>query len=122
MPYSETLANRIGDILAGDKRIDASKMFGGIAFLVNGKMSVGVLDDDLVVRVSPDDGAKVLSNPHTRPMDFTGRPMKGFIYVSPDGTKTKAQLAKWVKMSVDYADSLPDKKVNKKTGRGRIVA
>jgi TfoX/Sxy family transcriptional regulator of competence genes len=81
-------------------------MFGGLAYLWHGKMFAGILKDDLVVRVGPEANDRALKEPHTRPMDFTGRPMKGYIYVSPAGTKSAAQLRAWLARGQTFAASL----------------
>ncbi len=110
MAYDEKLADRIRVVLKGKKGITAKKMFGGVAFLVDGKMFVGVQKDELMARVGPENHNKAVSQKHARPMDFTGKPMVGFIYVKPAGIKTKAVLAKWVGWCEDYARALPKKK------------
>ena len=92
MAYSEALANRIRGVM-GNRRISERKMFGGLCFLLQGKMCCGVLKDLLVVRIDPANSAALLKSPHVRPMDFTGRPMRGFLYVGPGACKTKKQLA-----------------------------
>lgn len=84
-------------------------MFGGIAFMLHGKMCCGVVKDDLVVRVGPEQYEKALSQPHARPMDFTGRPLRGFVFVDPTGYKTDKPLAKWVEQAVEFAMTLPRK-------------
>ena len=107
MAYDEQLAARIRTLLTGQRALVEKKMFGGLAYLSNGKMFAGILKSDLVVRVGPEANDQALKEPHTRPMDFTGKPMKGYIYVSPDGTKTSAQLRKWLTMGLNFAASLP---------------
>ena len=109
MAYDERLAGRIRKTLAGRKRLTEKKMFGGIAFMLNGNMFCGVVKDDLMVRVGPDQHDNALAQPHARPMDFTGRAMRGFIYVSPAGCKTDGSLAKWVDMAASFVSSLPKK-------------
>ena len=96
MPYNEQLAERVRKALARHRDITEKKMFGGLSFLRSGKMLCGVLRDYLVVRVNPEEAAKLLQKPHVRPMDFTGRPMKGFLYVEPGGYKSAAQLSGWI--------------------------
>ena len=109
MAYDESLADRIRKVLAGRKGLSEKKMFGGLAFMVHGKMCCGVVKDNLVVRVGPERYEKALSQPHTRPMDFTGRPLTGFVFVDPTGYKTDKALAKWVKQAVEFAMTLPRK-------------
>lgn len=102
MSYNTQLAGRIRKILAGRKGFSEKMMFGGMSFMLNGKMCCGVIHDDLVVRVEPERFEKVLSNPHTRPMDFTGRPLQGFVYVDPRGYKTDKDLAEWIKLGINF--------------------
>ena len=96
MAYDNYLADLVRELLKGQRALVEKKMFGGLAYLSQGKMFAGILNSDLVVRVGLHANDKALREPHTRPMDFTGRPMKGYIYVSPEGTKTAAQLRKWL--------------------------
>jgi hypothetical protein len=84
-------------------------MFGGIAFMLNGNMCCGVVKDDLMVRLAPDRSEEALQLPHARPMDFTGRPMKGFVFVEPAGVATDEALREWVKRGVEFASTLPAK-------------
>ncbi len=109
MPFSESLATRIRAALAGRRDVVEKRMFGGVAFMVRGHMSVGVVGDALMVRLAPDDSASFLSEPHVRPMDFTGRPLKGFLYVDPPGIATAATLRRWVGRATAYAESQPVK-------------
>lgn len=108
MAHDEELAERIRGILAPHAP-DERRMFGGIAFMVRGHMTVGVTADNLMVRVGPDAHAEALKQPHARPMDFTGRPMKGFVYIDPPGYADDESLAAWVGRGVSYAMSLPPK-------------
>jgi hypothetical protein len=109
MPYDEGLAQRVREEL--DERPDVSekKMFGGLAFLLAGNMCVGVVGDELMVRVGPDAYEEAVRKPHTRKMDFTGRAMKGFVYVGRHGIASDAGLRRWVDRGVRYATSLPAK-------------
>lgn len=84
-------------------------MFGGLAFLVSGHMGCGILGDRLMIRVPPQEHEQVLSEPHVKVMDFTGRPMRGFIYVEPAGFEAEAALAQWVRRGAAFASSLPPK-------------
>lgn len=110
MAYDERLADRIREALTGRKAVTEKKMFGGIAFMLRGNMCCGVLNDDLVVRIGPERYNKALAQPHARPMDFTGRPLKGFVFVNPGGYRTARTLAAWMKKAIDFAHSLPPKK------------
>jgi TfoX/Sxy family transcriptional regulator of competence genes len=110
MAYDEQLATRIRVLLEGERAVIEKKMFGGLAFMSHGKMFSGILSKDLVVRVGPEANDQVLKEPHTRPMDFTGRPMKGYVYVGPAGTNTAAQLRKWLTRGQTFVASLPPAK------------
>ena len=113
MAYDEGLAQRIRETLADrqDIRLEIveKKMFGGIAFMVGGNMSVGVVNDELMVRVGKEGHDDALARPHARPMDFTGKPMKGFVYVAAEGIAEDEDLAGWVERGVSFASSLPVK-------------
>ena len=109
MAYDEKLADRIRAVLVAHNGLSVRRMFGGIAFMLGGNMCCGLVKDDLVVRVGPEQYEKLLAEPHARPMEFTGRPMRGFVYVGPDGYRSDQALAKWVERGVDFAASLPPK-------------
>jgi TfoX/Sxy family transcriptional regulator of competence genes len=114
MAYDERPAERVRDLLRKKRGVTEKKMFGGLAFMSRGDMSVGVIDDRLMVRVGPDAYDRALSRRHVRPMDFTGQPLTGFVYVEPAGIRTRAQLSSWLDKGLDFAASLPVKKSNKK--------
>ena len=103
MSYDEKLAERIRPILQRRRGVTAKKMFGGLAFLLDGRMCCGVIDKDLVIRVGLDRYEGALRQPHTRPMDFTGRPLTGYVYVSPAGCRSDESLAKWISGDVPCA-------------------
>lgn len=108
MAYNEALEQRISAAIEiFPQEIKAhlikKKMFGGLAFLYHGKMTVGVVNDDLMVRVISSKMPSVLAMDHVRPMDFTNRPMKEFIFVSPEGFKSEAQLQSWIEMGIEHA-------------------
>jgi len=110
MAYDEGLARRMRQVLDDDGHPYVEKeMFGGLSFLVNGNMSVGITGEDLLVRVGKENDEKALSLPHARPMDFTGKPMKGWIYVAPEGYASDEDLLAWIQRGLDYALSLPPK-------------
>jgi TfoX/Sxy family transcriptional regulator of competence genes len=109
MAFDETLAQRLRIALAEEDHVVEKKMFGGIAFMVRGNMTVGIIKDELLVRVGPDAQGKALSKPFSRMMDFTGKPMMGFIYVAAPGINTLAKLKAWVKMGLDFTLSLPER-------------
>jgi TfoX/Sxy family transcriptional regulator of competence genes len=107
--YDEALAERIRAILKDDPRVSERKMFGGIAFMVGGNMCCGIVRDELMVRLGPEKYDDALAQPHARPMDFNGRPMKGMVYVGQPGFASDAGLSSWVGRGVLYAGSLPVK-------------
>jgi len=109
MGFDERLAERIRKRLGNYKELAEKKMFGGIAFLLNGNMCVGVHKQDLIVRLAPEETDTALAEPHTQVFDLSGRPMKGWILVESRGLKDEKTLGKWVRISVDYALSLPKK-------------
>jgi TfoX/Sxy family transcriptional regulator of competence genes len=109
MAYDEDLANRIREQLAAEDAVTEKEMFGGIAFLVGGNMAVGVNHEDLMVRVGKQAGDEALEQPHARPFDMGGRPMKAWVLVAPEGVRTDAALAGWVARGVSFARSLPPK-------------
>ena len=109
MAFNEELALRIRVALGGRDGVVEKKMFGGIAFMLSGNMCVGVTGDDLMVRVGPDGLEGALAQPHARPMDFTGRPMKGFVYVDTAGTENDDTLKQWIQRGVAFVQTLPSK-------------
>lgn len=109
MPYDEGLADRIRVALAGEAGITERKMFGGLCFLHWGNMACGIADGKLMLRVGPKQHDEVLALPHTAPMDFTGRPIKGMVYVLPQGMHNDAALAAWVGRALQFSSSLPRK-------------
>ena len=109
MAYDEKLTGRIRKVLAKRKGLSERKMFGGIAFMIQDNMCCGVNNDDLAVRVGPERYEEALAEPHARPMDFTGRPLRGFVFVGPGGYRTEKTLAKWVQQATDFVESLPAK-------------
>jgi TfoX/Sxy family transcriptional regulator of competence genes len=109
MAFDEGLAERMRELLAERPGITEKKMFGGLGFILDGNMCCGIVGDDLMVRVGPEAHDEALALPHARPMDFTGRPMKGFLYVGPDGVESDEDLAAWIGRGVDFAASLPPK-------------
>ena len=96
MAYDTGLAERIRKALDGSAGWTERKMFGGLAFMRRGSMCCGIVNKQLMVRVGPDAYEKTLALPHVRPMDFTGRPMRGLIFVEPAGTKTLVSIRKWI--------------------------
>jgi TfoX/Sxy family transcriptional regulator of competence genes len=111
--YDEKLADRVREIVQESADPVERKMFGGVAFMVGGHMCVGVINKNLVLRLGGDEGAVALKNPSVRPMDFTGRPMKNFLYVSPKATKGEKDLRKWIARGLTYVATLPPKEPKK---------
>ena len=109
MAYDEALAERVRSALAGEPNVTEKKMFGGVAFMVGGNMACGITGDQIMVRVGPDNHEDALSRPHARPMDFTGRPMRGLVYVGRSGFESAERLAGWVEAGASFARSLPPK-------------
>lgn len=107
MPYDESLAERVRKAVSHRSDVVEKKMFGGLSFMVNGYMACGVLKDDLMVRVGPDRFQDALARPGARPMDITGRPMKGFVFVSREGHESDEALAEWMRLAVEFAESQP---------------
>jgi len=107
--YDEALADRVRAQLAGEDGLTERKMFGGIAFMAHGNMCCGVSGADLMVRLGEDAADAALDEPGARPMDFTGRPMKGYAFVGPAGTATDTALRDWVQRTLAFADTLPAK-------------
>ena len=110
MAYDEDLANRIRELIAADPDITETKMFGGLAFLAGGNMSVAASGQGgLMVRVDHEETDALLAKPHVHPFEMRGRLMQGWLRVDAEGVRTKRQLEPWVKRGVAYARSLPPK-------------
>lgn len=110
MSYDQGLAQRIREQLQERTDMEEKKMFGGLCYMVSGHMCCGLVGDTLMARVGTDVYERCLSMPHVNEMDFTGRPMKGFIFVAPDGLKTDVELEKWVGLCLDFVESLKPRK------------
>ena len=117
MAYNLKLAERIRSQMDGPPFVE-KKMFGGVGFLVNGNtpalapgasVACGVNKDDLVVRVDPEKHGTLLKQPHAKPFDLTGKPMKGWLLIEPEGVRTDKQLSVWVREGVEFASTLPPK-------------
>ena len=109
MAFSESLAARIRDALVRKKNIEEKKMFGGVGFLLNGNMLVGVWKDSMIARLGPDASDDALREPHVREFDITGKPMKGWVIVEPDGIEDDDQLTGWIERSMEFVQTLPKK-------------
>jgi TfoX/Sxy family transcriptional regulator of competence genes len=106
--YDEDLAGRVRAVLPASGEVTERQMFGGLAFMLGGHMFCGVVKDTLMVRLGPDSAGRALDQPHVRPMDFTGRPMKSMVFVDPAGLHGPA-LRHWVNAAAEHARSLPPK-------------
>jgi TfoX/Sxy family transcriptional regulator of competence genes len=110
MAYDEDLANRIRELIATEPDLTEKRMFGGLAFLIGGNMSVAASGQGgLMVRVDPDETDSLLAKPHARPFEMRGRGMRGWVRVASEGVRTKRQLEPWVRRGAAYARSLPPK-------------
>lgn len=109
MPYNEKLHERMESMIMMREGVSQKNMFGGIAFLVNGNMSVGIWKDLLVVRLTKEQADEHLKEKNVRPMDITGKPMKGWLFVDPTAYKSDEDLWKWIEEGYDFANALPPK-------------
>jgi TfoX/Sxy family transcriptional regulator of competence genes len=109
MAYDEGVAQRIREAMADISGVSEKKMFGGIAFMVNGNMCAGVVKSELMLRVGADGYEDALKQRHAREMDFTGKPMKGFVYVSEKGFESDADLVCWIDRAYQFVVTLPGK-------------
>src|SRR3954468_3109720 len=110
MAFDETLAARIRDALARRKNIEERKMFGCVCFLINGNALAGVWKDRLIVRVGSDEGEAALREPHVRAFDITGRPVRKWVAVEPEGVRDDDQLRGWIERALKFVRKLPAKK------------
>jgi TfoX/Sxy family transcriptional regulator of competence genes len=110
MAYDENLAQRIESVLKSGPEITQKKMFGGLCFLLSGNMLCGINGDKLMARVGQEKYEYALRQKHASEMDFTGKPLKGMIYVLPEGIKRKDSLTKWIDMCIEFVGTLPEKK------------
>jgi TfoX/Sxy family transcriptional regulator of competence genes len=107
--YDEDLADRVRVLLAGRTGVREQKMFGGLCFMLNGNMACGVMRGELIVRVGKENTEDALSQPHSRPFDMTGRPMRSFVCVTAEGIATDEGLAAWAGRGIAYAEALAPK-------------
>jgi len=115
MEYSIILAHRVRQFLAPKNLlIEEKKMMGGLTFMVNGKMCVGILKDDLMARIAPEEYENALAKSGCREMDFTGKPMKGFVFIDSRGTDQNKDLEYWVNLALDYNERAKSSKKGKK--------
>ena len=109
MAYDDNLAARVRQVLPDGPHVSEKKMFGGLCFLLGGNMCCGINRDQLMLRIGPDVYEEALARPHAREMDFTGRALKGMVYVDAEGISTEEDLADWVALAVSFAGGLPPK-------------
>jgi TfoX-like protein len=105
--FSERTVKQVRRAIASTPGLSERPLFSGVAFMVQGNMCCGVIEDNLVVRVGPDTYDAVLREPHTRPMDFTGRPLPGFVYVDRAGFASRTSLRQWIDRGVSFVQTLP---------------
>lgn len=120
MAYDEGLAERIREILQPQLGLDEKKMFGGIAFMINDYMFCGIAKGELMVRVGAENYEAALTEPHVRPMNFTGKPLKGYVYVDAEGFAEDADLKQWVDRAMAFVATLPPKQGKSKKGKGKM--
>jgi hypothetical protein len=120
--YDEALADRVRAALPSDAVIREQQMFGGLAFLVDGHMTCGLVGASLMLRLGRDAADAALNRPHVRPMDFTGKPLRTMVYVDPPGLRGAA-LRRWVAAAVEHTRTLPSKgpSAGRKGGRRAVV-
>ena len=122
MAFDETLAKRLRTLFRRVPRSSERRMFGGLCFLADGRMCCGIVGGDLVVRVGTDGYVDALRRPHARPMDFTGRPMRGFVYVAPPGLRTTKSLSGWVDRALRHAHTVPPRRTKRaQPGQSRAI-
>ena len=109
MAYNEALAQRVRQRLARRKNVEERKMFGGIGFLLNGNLLVGVWKESLVVRLGEGEGEEALKEPHVKEFDITGKPMRNWVLVGPEGVQDDEQLGAWIRRAVKFVGALPAK-------------
>lgn len=117
MAYDEHLANRVRAAFSTRNDITERKMFGGLAFLCRSRMCCGIVGTDLMVRILDDEFDAVMRRRHVRPMDFTGKPLRGFVYVSPPGFRTSAGLRGWLSHAERFAEERAANLVNRRSMR-----
>lgn len=118
MAFDEALAVRIRAVLNNRRDVVEKQMFGGVAFMVRGHMSCGIVGSSLMVRVDPTEAEALLQEPAVRPMDFTGRPMRGFLFVDPPGIRNSSSLQAWVDRATAHAEAKP-RKIKRKPAAAR---
>jgi TfoX/Sxy family transcriptional regulator of competence genes len=111
MAFSETLAGRVRHLLARRKNVEEKRMFGGVGFLLNGNLLIGVRKDSLLVRLGPEQGDEALKEAHVSEFNITGRAMKGWVLVAPEGVEADEELSGWIQRAVKFVGKLPAKEM-----------
>jgi TfoX N-terminal domain len=109
MVYSKSLAARIRQVVGNRPGVVEKKMFGGVGFMLGGNMLVGIWQTSLIARLGSEQGAQALEEPHVREFDITGRAMKGWVMVEPDGIENDGQLGRWIDRAIEFVETLPAK-------------
>lgn len=109
MAFDEAAARRVREALAGFPSVVEKKIFGGVSFMVRGNMCCGVIGNRLMARVGPDGYEAALARPHVKVMDFAGRPMRGFVFVEPEGIASDGELREWITQAMEFVLTLPEK-------------
>ena len=117
MGYDERLAQRVREVLRGRRGVAERKMFGGLAFMLRGHMCVGISEGSLMARVGPQNYERALAMDGTREMDFTGKPMRGYVFVGPQSLRSTADLRRWVELCADFVATLPAKARSRPVGK-----
>ncbi|HJU44053.1 MAG TPA: TfoX/Sxy family protein [Vicinamibacterales bacterium] len=110
MAFDETLATRVRRILDPRADLVEKHMFGGVCFMIRGRMVCGIIDSSLMVRLDPADADRIVDQPHVRPMDFTGKPMRGYLFVEAEAVATPKALKAWVDRCVTHIETMPVKR------------
>lgn len=114
MAYNEKLAQRVREFLGNQKNVEEKKMMGGLTFMVNGKMCLGIVKDELMARVDPGVHDELLKRKGCRTMDFTKKPMKGFVFINEEGTGSKKELQSWIDLALVFNSKAKAAAKNKK--------
>jgi TfoX/Sxy family transcriptional regulator of competence genes len=118
MAFNEKISDRIREALADLPKVEERYMFGGVCYMVNGKMCIGVAKDEMMCRIDPALEEEVLEKPGCRPMDFTGRPMKGYVFISEEGMKTKKAFEYWVNLCLEFNSKAKASKKKSSANKG----
>ncbi|MDH5721899.1 MAG: TfoX/Sxy family protein [Alphaproteobacteria bacterium] len=109
MPFDEGLAERLGEIIPNRSDLKETRMFGGFGYLLDGKMCVGIHKDTLIIRVGVENAEQILQEPNVRPMDFTGKVMKGWATIEPEALEEDSDLQRYCQLAIDFVETLPKK-------------